>query len=528
MTVLIVDDDIATADAIRDTVHWQELSVDTVLTAYNMSQAQKLIAENRIDLIISDIEMPQGSGIDLLSWFRQEKKEGEFIFLTCHESFVYATDAVRLQAAEYLLKPLDVNVMEAAIRKLSDKIAEKRRQEEEQALGSWARGNTDKLQLLFWSLLLDGHLQDAQDLLAKGTGDTALPIDSNAVYRLVVSRITDVEDAKGKINPELLLYLMENMHAKLLCGTQENRCVICHDYQDYFILAAVCMEAPPSVFAEQCDALIERCQNVLGATLTCCISDPVTIEELYDAYHQNLELLYANVMYYGKAFFAADAAADNQKDQAPGLDMQLLVEKLSGHDRIGFLEKIKEKLNEKALDHSMNDQWLNLLQQEILQAMYSYLSRRGIAASGMFIDEVSVSLHQKATLSAVNMIRWINNSLDQIYAYEEEAKRSGSSIDKIHQYIDEHYQEDISRQDIADALGMVPEYLSRMYKKQTGQSLVDAINLRRIREAKILLQDPAITVSEAAEKAGYDNFTYFSTLFKKYTGMSPNQFRKQL
>ena len=83
MTVLIVDDDIATADAIRDTVHWQELSVDTVLTAYNMSQAQKLIAENRIDLIISDIEMPQGSGIDLLSWFRQEKKEGEFIFLTC-------------------------------------------------------------------------------------------------------------------------------------------------------------------------------------------------------------------------------------------------------------------------------------------------------------------------------------------------------------------------------------------------------------------------------------------------------------
>ena len=201
---------------------------------------------------------------------------------------------------------------------------------------------------------------------------------------------------------------------------------------------------------------------------------------------------------------------------------------LNAKQRIQFLGYIKGKLSEKSMDHSMSDQWLRQMQQEVLQVMYTYLSRRGISASGMFVDEVSISLNQKASLSSVNMIKWINNCLDQIYAYEEEARRSSGAVDKIHRYIDEHFREDISRQEIADAMGMVPEYLSRMYKKQTGRSLVDAINIRRIDEAKILLEDPEVSVSEVALAVGCDNFTYFSTLFKKYTGASPNQYRKRL
>ena len=111
MQVLIVDDDIATVDVIEKTVDWEKLEVSGVYTAYNITNAKKILLENTIDIIISDIEMPMGSGLDLLEWFREEKLPGKFLLLTCHENFDYATYAIKYRASEYLLKPFDVNVM---------------------------------------------------------------------------------------------------------------------------------------------------------------------------------------------------------------------------------------------------------------------------------------------------------------------------------------------------------------------------------------------------------------------------------
>ena len=101
MQVLIVDDDMATVDVIQNTVNWKMLEVSRVYTAYNISSAKKILLENPIDVIISDIEMPQGSGLDLLEWFREEKLPGKFLLLTCHESFDYATYAIKYHASEY-------------------------------------------------------------------------------------------------------------------------------------------------------------------------------------------------------------------------------------------------------------------------------------------------------------------------------------------------------------------------------------------------------------------------------------------
>ena len=112
MQVLIVDDDMATVDVIKNSVKWKELGVSDIFTAYNIQLAKEILKEHNIDIVISDIEMPQGSGIDLLEWFRREELPGDFLLLTCHESFDYASNAIKYQACEYLLKPFDVNVME--------------------------------------------------------------------------------------------------------------------------------------------------------------------------------------------------------------------------------------------------------------------------------------------------------------------------------------------------------------------------------------------------------------------------------
>lgn len=105
-------------------------------------------------------------------------------------------------------------------------------------------------------------------------------------------------------------------------------------------------------------------------------------------------------------------------------------------------------------------------------------------------------------------------------------KNSQSIIGKIQEYIHQHYMEHIGRNEIAEEFFLAPEYLAKMYKRKTGVSLKDYINEYRIRQAKRLLGE-GYMVSEAAMEVGFDNFSYFSTLFRKYTGVSPNAYKKK-
>ena len=92
-------------------------------------------------------------------------------------------------------------------------------------------------------------------------------------------------------------------------------------------------------------------------------------------------------------------------------------------------------------------------------------------------------------------------------------------------YIRRNIDRDLSRTDIAEAIYLNPEYLSRLFKRETGSSLNDYIITEKMRAAQALLGDTNIPVSIIATKVGYSNFSYFSQVFKKYTGLSPLEYR---
>lgn len=80
---------------------------------------------------------------------------------------------------------------------------------------------------------------------------------------------------------------------------------------------------------------------------------------------------------------------------------------------------------------------------------------------------------------------------------------------------------------ITTAFYLSPEYLGKVYKKETGKSINDAIAEFRIARARELLNHRELRVGDIAVRVGFDSFTYFSTLFKKYTGLTPNEYRKK-
>ena len=109
--------------------------------------------------------------------------------------------------------------------------------------------------------------------------------------------------------------------------------------------------------------------------------------------------------------------------------------------------------------------------------------------------------------------------------YVKEIQKSDNVIQIAKCYIAKHYTEDIGRSQVAAAVYLTPEYLAKIFKKAEGINIKDYIYQLRIQEAKRLLAGN-VRVSEVAQLVGFDNFAYFSTVFKKVTGLSPNEYKK--
>ena len=114
-TILIVDDDYITIEGLKEYVNWEKCKVKEVYTAMSAKRAKEIIESKQIDVLITDIEMPGDSGIDLLKWINENQKDPVCIFLTSHADFSYAKEAVKQKAFLYLLKPAPIEEMEEAV-----------------------------------------------------------------------------------------------------------------------------------------------------------------------------------------------------------------------------------------------------------------------------------------------------------------------------------------------------------------------------------------------------------------------------
>ena len=313
MQVLIVDDDMATVDVIKNSVKWKELGVSDTFTAYNIQQAKEILKEHNIDIVISDIEMPQGSGIDLLEWFRREELPGDFLLLTCHESFDYASNAIKYQACEYLLKPFDVNVMEAALKKIILKRMETQKLQENSEYGKWLKENQNHVQVAFWSEILSGHIAGKNEIIKNEIGNRKLQINVEQDYNLIVSKITEIKKDRAKMSPDLMLFVVENIHSEIFCGCPDNSSVVSMDYDNYYIVATVCREKDSEELKQCCKLLHTGFKKLFSSEITMCVGKPCKIEDFYDTFHRQQNLIERNVAFYG-SYFQEDDVAEVRQD----------------------------------------------------------------------------------------------------------------------------------------------------------------------------------------------------------------------
>lgn len=138
MNLLIVNDEILTADTMKADIGWDIYGISKVFVAYNANDAKKCIVEDPIDILLCDIEMPEENGISLCRWVKENQKQIECIFLTCHANFEYAKEAIELGCKNYILMPAKYEEIGLEVLKVVKDIRQQREDKRYQEYGRQA------------------------------------------------------------------------------------------------------------------------------------------------------------------------------------------------------------------------------------------------------------------------------------------------------------------------------------------------------------------------------------------------------
>ena len=157
MVLLIVDDEYECVEGIRCSVDWASLGIDEICTAYSMKQAQTILQSKKVDIVLSDVEMPRGTGLDLLDWARKQEMDFISILVTGYAVFQYAKQAIELDCMDYLLKPVSLDELTAVLGRAVQMVLEKQLRVQNDARRLLWDSQRDLREESFWKMVVDGH-----------------------------------------------------------------------------------------------------------------------------------------------------------------------------------------------------------------------------------------------------------------------------------------------------------------------------------------------------------------------------------
>ena len=529
MNILIVDDEIQTVRAIKHSIDWDMLKINEVYTAHNITQAKEILSTTSMDIAICDIEMPQGSGLELLAWIKEHSPDTESILLTCHAEFEFAKKAIELGSFDYLVKPIPFEELEQVIYKVVSKISSTKRLKEYSEYGEYWINNQSMIEESFWSDLLQGQLSDNPAEIAQNAKKRNVEYKMDERYTLVLISKKRLVTKLDAWNHQLLDYALKNITGEIIFGNVNSNSLFMLNGQMIAILSEVKdRKRHEEEIKEVCKELIVACNTYLGCSVSCYIGDFVYGEQLPECYKKLLEIDKNNVVLTSKIF---DLNEWDRDLDTPIAALQPLIQDCTVMLHEGKKEKLQQKimsyLDALASEERLNQDVLRIVQHDVLQLVYSFLQKKEVQAHQLFKDPQSQELYRNSTSTIDHMRTWIHYFIGKAVGYTEEIAKSQSVIGKVKEYMQANLKNDITREDIANHVYLNPDYLTRIFKKATGLSIIEYLTDARIKKSIVLLNDSNLPISTVAIEVGYDNLTYFSKLFKKAIGSSPSEFRKQ-
>lgn len=514
MEILLVDDEVYTIRILQTAIDWKSHGVEQVWSALGVSRAKEILKVHPVDLIICDIEMPRESGLDFLTWIRENHYDTEMILLTCHTDFSYAKQALSLGAYDYCVKPIIVEDIERVAAEALVHIQEKRKMREALEEKDYLERRRRIIERDFWRNTLEGRNGESPEELLRRAKEELIPLELEDTFCLALFSAKFIEHGAEDGRPDYLK-IAQAYFDEIDPGT-----VLVEDtgYDKWTVLMKN-RETPE--FRKLCMEYLAVQRETRGLRLIGCFQAGLYCEELVGAYRKLHEMEKMMTFYQENLWDVCRMEQEKQVDAELTADMEQL---LYGGKFEEFAESLDEYLEKKQWKHPISVSALYTLRADICQSLDVYLKGRGISAHMLFLDEELCRKMNESTRSAEHMMRFVR-CLAQRVPYENDVTDITNAVKK---YIFQHLSEEIVREQIAEALYMNVDYIARVFKRDTGMSISQYINRERINQAKLLIATSDTSVGDVAEAVGYTNFSYFSKIFRQFENCTPREYRLRI
>lgn len=510
--VMLADDEPIMRKALKTLTNWADLGCEIVYIATNGQEVLDNLENVMPDILITDIRMPGKDGIQLAKHIQESHLNIQVILLTAYADFSYAQSALKYGVIDYVTKTGVFDGLVAAVLRAKEKI------EKDTAKEEWSR---DVVGENFFKAVFDGSLYE-KDEIRKNFQSLSLELNGYVVLLLRFRMEKDVDSGRRKMIYKSLSNFYTMVFAeRMLQGMAVERdlfAIILHDVD----------EEGETFIGHSCGQIVDMMDNFMKLSVSIGVSrrhtDITDLEEAYTQAAKALEVCFVDetskINFYVPAMNNSEpypAEIDNQVDAVYHEILKGNRERaMACYEQLILLQRTHQCSANVIKNMGI------LIQSKCRKVLGEYDKNiyeiTGI--QGSISKEIYESRYMEDFQEIMELIIGQTSEFIRIAANKKK-----SLIYDCEKYIEEHYDKSIMVTDIAESIGASASYLSRIYKEATGQTIIYTINMKKVEKAKLYLKNTDMKIYEIADALGFDNTTYFSHFFKKYTGISPKDFK---
>jgi len=526
--VLLVDDEEEIREGIIRKIDWEGLGYTIVGDAENGLEALEKAEHLHPDVVMTDIKMPFMDGLELGEKLQTAMPSTKLIIFSGFDDFEYAQKAIKLNVAEYVLKPINSAELIETLKKL--KLQLDREFDEKRDVEILRRNYMDSLPVMreqFLVGLLEGRISEVRLIAQAKRFDLNLQA---ANWAVALVRADAVPKSEIALHGEV-----ELIPISLKCTVDEilgNYCT----FTDFLYSDCVVMIAelePLSGIVPLMNGMNEICKSaerVLGVRVTGGVGTMcASLSEIRHSYREAQNALdYSAALGAGKAIYIGDVEPDTSvKLQFDERDEREIINAI----KMGSEEEISNQIS--ALFTRFEKMLLPLSQyqiylMEIMTSLLRVIRAYELGTEEIFGENFNYVNTITALRSPADMKKWCVESCIKISSMIKRERVDSTKLlaQNAKQYIADHFQNaELSVESLCSFLHVSPAYFSTVFKRETGMSFVAYLTEVRLREAVSLLNTTDDKTYIIAEKVGYTEPNYFSYVFKKKFGVSPSKYR---
>ncbi len=531
LKLLIVDDEAEIREGILRSLPWEEHGIIIAGLAANGREGLRMVNETEPDLMLLDIRMPVMNGLEVLKKLKEQGSSLKVIILSGYDDFNYCQQALRYGVSDYLLKPCRPKEILDGLIKLKNQIAI----EEEQS-HQWdflLQKFQENLPILRENLLMN-LVQD------KPTDDGTAEIRWN-LYQMEVTpqniglalvRI-DQQHKLTSLSINEFELIKHSLYRQVEAVTKKPPVlkIAINYFQDILLILWNADEEPPELFARRMEQLRQTIATDMPITVTIGLGEPAPgLSQLHTAFTSAVEALEHGFWEGSNRIINYHDVIDETLTPKPAIEQEenLIVHCIRTNDQEQLESALNSLFTNLSIPGKNSKDYIHKMVTALICSVYHVCLERGINTDNIFGSNLAIldELPRIETLQELH--ERIMLCFKKIIEMHPLQKNQWKMVTQAVNYIEEHYAEDLNLESVAKVVFVSPGYLSTSFKQVLQKNFVDYITEVRVGKAKELLRDFHLKIYEIAVQIGYKDEKYFSQIFKKITGMAPNQYRDSL